>query len=582
MKKRLVALVLSTVLVATMLGGCGSKSKDANNTTPTKAPTNSDKTEGNDKAEGNGTGTNTLNLPTIDGGVLKLTISIADFNQSSEGTEVHKLWEQKMEEYLGVDLDITWQRTPYADYRANELVILQSGDIPDVATYTQGSAISKFGQDDIVLNIADYSQYIKYYWDYVEDTNGGSAYAKNEDGSMYYFMDGFYNTDNIMGAQSFTGFAYRFDILKEHNLVPATTLDEFTKLCETLKGLIDTGKIDAKYVLMNSTKDYAFYRGFTGIFHTWDTLYWNGNEWKFGPIEDNFREMLVYIANLYKAGYIDPEMGTADFNASVTKATTGVGLVCPTLWAGSAATWNTAANIDGLEWGLSYLPTNEKYGTAWKWGSRQDGKSLNQQMGIYISADVKHPEYVVAMIDYQYSDEMVELMNWGIKDTTYTVEDGSNKFVDSIMSSSSPATEVANYGIMSSSVCRSGIPFTPLDFKAMTEVSSIPEPWWNETDGYYEGKYWIESSKIGGEESVAPADRPPVVLLTADESSTKSQLSRACEGYAKEYSYKFITGELDINNDAIWNQYIKDVKSQSEMDFDEVLAMLQEKTVLNK
>ena len=30
---------------------------------------------------------------------------------------------------------------------------------------------------------------------------------------------------------------------------------------------------------------------------------------------------------------------------------------------------------------------------------------LNANMGIYISAETEHPEYAVAMIDYQYSDE---------------------------------------------------------------------------------------------------------------------------------------------------------------------------------
>ena len=63
---------------------------------------------------------------------------------------------------------------------------------------------------------------------------------------------------------------------------------------------------------MNSTKDYSLYRGFVGIFHTWDVLYYNGSEWVFGPLEDNFREMLKYLNGLYEAGYIDPEFGTAD------------------------------------------------------------------------------------------------------------------------------------------------------------------------------------------------------------------------------------------------------------------------------
>ncbi len=603
MKRMKQSIVLLLVLAMTIgaFSGCGSSNNNTTNSgsdstttqaTATPAPTSAGSTTDSSTSTDTGSDTtataeegtaaaNGIILPELDGDTLSLTVSIADFNQSSDGTEMQQLWQEKMEKYLGCTLDITWQRTPWADFRTNELVVLQSGQVPDVSSYSQGTAINEYGDDGIVLNLADYKDYMYYYPEYVNDTNGGEAFAYNADGSMYYFMDGFDNTQDIQGAQSFTGFAYRFDVLQANNLTPATTLDEFTTLCASLQGLIDSGASDAQYVMMNSTKDYAFYRGFVGIYHTWDTLYWNGSEWAFGPVEDNFREMLAYLNTLWDAGYIDPEMGTADYNAGTTKASTGVALVCPNLWAGSVAGWNTATTIEGLEWGLAYLPENTDYGTAWKWGSKQDGKSLNSQMGIYISADVANPEYVVAMIDYQYSDEMVEMMNWGVEGETYTASADGNTFSDAILSAESPATEVANYGIMSSSVCRSGIPFTPLDFSAMTSVSSIPEPWWNATKGYYEGKYWIESDANGGADSVSPYDRPPVLRLTADESTAKSQLSSACETYAREYAYKFITGELDINSDSDWDTYVQGVKSQSEEDFDATLEMLDANSVIN-
>ena len=188
-----------------------------------------------------------------------------------------------------------------------------------------------------------------YYPEYMKETNGGEDFAKNEDGSMYYFMDGFYNPDDIQGAQSFTAFAYRFDLLKENGWQPAATLDEFTQLCSDMQAKIDDGSLDLDYVIINNTKDYSLYRGFVGIFHTWDCLYYNGEEWVFGPIEDNFRECLKYLNSLYEAGYIDPEFATADFNQGQTKATTNVGGICPTLWSGSVASWNTAKTDENME-----------------------------------------------------------------------------------------------------------------------------------------------------------------------------------------------------------------------------------------
>ncbi|MCR5716805.1 MAG: hypothetical protein K6G23_08170 [Lachnospiraceae bacterium] len=596
LKKLAVLGLIGAVSVSAL--GCGSSASDTAKTAETKADdaAAADSAESADAAESTKTeptldkndpaataATNGINLPEVEGGVLSLEVSIPEFNFTSDGTMIQEEWEKRMEAYLGVDLDITWTRTPYADYRENELLVLQAGsNIPDIATTTKGSAIVEYGEDGTLLNISDYEDYMVYYTDYLEETNGGPNYAKNEDGSMYYFIDGSYNPDDILGAQSFTAFAYRFDILQKMGWTPATTLDEFTQLCADMQAAIDDGTLDLDYVIINNTKDYSIYRGFVGIFHTWDCLYNNGTEWVYGPIEDNFRDMLRYINGLYEAGYIDPEFATADFNQGTVKATTNVGAICPTLWAGSVASWNTAKTEDTMEWGLAYLPSGD-YGTAWKWGSKQGGKSLNANAsGIYISGETEYPEYCVAMIDYQYSDQIVELLNWGIEGVTYNVVDGEKVYIDEIMNAENPAnTSGSDYGLMASSVCRTGIPFVPIDFNAMLELASLPEPWWNESNGYYEGKYWVESSVNGGEDSVSPYDRAPVTYLTAEEQTDKSQLSYggACETRTKELAHKFIVGELDIDDDAAWESYIEDIKSQTDNDFDTILATLNEKTV---
>lgn len=600
--QKLVSLSLAGVLAMGLMTGCGDSGNDTGSSESGQessggAESSENKSSGSSEESGsqgdagqenNGSGTgaaaNGINLPEIPGGVLKLEVNIPDFNQSSEGTMIQDLWKEKMEAYLGVQLDITWTRTAWVDFRETEKVPLQAGKIVDISTQSIGTGLNEFGEDGTVLNLADYMDYMVYYPQYMAATNGGEDFAKNEDGSMYYFMDGFYNPQNIEGAQSFTAFAYRFDILKDNDLQPAATLDEFTQLCADIKAGIDSGDIDSQYVIMNSTKDYSLYRGFVGIFHTWDVLYYNGSEWVFGPIEDNFREMLKYLNGLYEAGYIDPEFGTAVTDAANVKATTGVAVICPTLWSGSVTSWNTATDNENMEWGLAYLPEGP-YGTSWKWGSRQGGKSLSNGMGIYISAETEYPEYAVAMIDYQYSDEMVELLNWGVEGETYVVENGTKSFVDSIMNpaeaEATAATESAKYGLMSSSVCRSGIPFTPIDYDAMLLTSAAAQSWWNANDGYYSGDYWVESSKIGGPDSAAPYDRPPVTYLTPEEQAMRGQLSYGgvCENRVKELGLQFITGEKDIDNDSDWEAYITDVKSQTDEDFDAILETLNSKTV---
>lgn len=346
--KKFFALLLIFTMAISMLSGCASKNED-------KEIAGGDNSEDTTQAEESVDATGEvggLNFPELPDNTLSITVAIPNFGTTPEGTLVQVKWQEMMEAYLGCKLDITWSMTPWADFRENEKVLLQSGDITDVATYSQGIYVNEFGSDEIVLDILKYKDYLQYYPEFVKETNGGESFAYNADGTAYYFMDGFDNPENLTGAQSFTAFAYRFDILDKFGLKPATTLEEFTKLCADIKVLIDESKIDEKYVMTNSDKNYAFYRGFVGIFHTWDSTYWNGKEWSFGPIEDNFREMLKYLNTLYDAGYIDPEFATDDGTACTEKAVTGNNVIIPTLWAGMPRVWNTQTTIEGMNWGL--------------------------------------------------------------------------------------------------------------------------------------------------------------------------------------------------------------------------------------
>lgn len=571
MKRRVVTAILAMVMIVSTLAGCGKGASEIINTEDaakeTKAATATDTTGSEETVS-------VAELPELPDNTLSITASVPTFGTDPGGTEIQKEWQKKMEDYLGCKLDIKWTYTPWLDYRDNEKVILASGELPDVFSYSWGESINEFGEDGQVLDITKYKQFMPYYSKFVEETPGGESFAYNINGTSYVFKDGVVNENDITGSQSFTAFAYRFDLLEKNNLKPATTLNEFTELCAKLKELYPDS-----YVMSNSDKIYAFYRGFAGIFHTSDTLYWNGTEWAFGPIEDNFKEMLKYMASLYKAGYIDPEFATDDQDACTKKAVTGKVLIYPTVWAGMATQWNRNKENKDIKFGLAYLPENPDYGTAWKWGSKVKGLSLSSNgFGIGISAKAKNPEWIVKMLDYQYSPEMIELQNWGIEGKTYVKnEDGSKSFTEEITKAEDPIQALASLGVTSSGFCRTGIVFTPQDFEP--QIAQItPEPWWSEEEGYYEDKYWIASARYGGDESISPADQAPVLNLNPDEATDKAALTNACETVAKEKAVEFITGKADLEKD--WDAYVDAVKYAVD-DFEGTIEMLNKNSVKN-
>lgn len=520
-----------------------------------------------------------LTFPELPNNTLTLTVSTANFGSDALNTKMQALWQEKMEAYLGCKLDITWQTMPWNDFRGNESVMLAANDLADINTYSQGSLVNEYGADGDVLNINDYADYLVYYPEFVAGYVGGQEGVNNPDGSSYVFWDGYENDLNLAGAQSFAAYGYRFDVLKKFDLKPASNWDEFVELCAQLKALIDEGKVDAKYVMSNGASWMNFYRGFVGTFHTWDTTYWNGSEWAYGPIEDNFRTMLIELNKLYAAGYIDPEYSTD--SSSDAKCANGNLLIVPTMWAGSVATWNASKVNEDMEWGLAYLPSHKDYGTAWKWGSKLTGKNLGTTltMGIIINAETEYPEWVVRLVDYQYSEDIYKMLNWGVEGEDFiTLEDGTRTYVDELKNADNPGQALADRGIMASGGARTGIPFVPQIFSTILSYSA-EEPWWSTEQGYYMGKYWIETAVNGGVDSISPYDRAPIVDLTEEESTFKATLSSACESYAKVEANKFITGELDPNNDEQWAAYVAGVKSQVS-GFDEFFQLMNEKSNL--
>ncbi|MEG0767631.1 MAG: hypothetical protein RR482_07935, partial [Clostridia bacterium] len=170
-------------------------------------------------------------------------------------------------------------------------------------------------------------------------------------------------------------------------------------------------------------------------------------------------------------------------------------------------------------------------------------------------------------------------LNWGVENEDYVQNaDGARTYVDELLQSENPTQALADRGLMASGGARTGIPFVPQIFSTILSYSTT-EPWWSAEKGYYDGKYWIETAINGGKDSISPYDRAPLVALTEEESTFKATLTTSCETFAKSEAFRFITGELDPNNDEQWTAYVSGVKSQV-ADFDVFFQLMNDKSDL--
>jgi putative aldouronate transport system substrate-binding protein len=498
--------------------------------------------------------------------VVELSISRPNFGVDPVGTMVEDEWTNRMNEYLGVDLQITWDSVPWADYREREKIVLASGEYPDIFTNSYEDTVGEYGGEGLLLELSQYRDLMTNYQKYVDGTPNGEAQAF-PNGVAYGFQDGMDNTANIEGSQSFTSFAYRFDIFEANDIKIPETLDEFYDAAKKLKEIYPD-----VYPINKSAQYFNIHRGINGIFHTYDTYFWDGTEWQYGPAQDNYKDMMKFIQKLYTEGLLDPAFVSDDNDTLTQKIVTDQVFMLPTIWAGSLSYWTNEDNPD-MHWGQAFLPENPDYGTPWKWGSTKPGFTLQTRFQTVISAATEYPEICVKMIDYQYTDEMNLLMNWGFEDVTYKFDaDGNKTYVDEILSADNVYLALADYGILASASCRPGIVWAPQNFEA--NIILNPKSTWYHDGETAELSYWLASDLYGGKDSIFPNDRAPAVSLTPDESTERSTIITACNTFANENAIKFITGELDV--DADWDTYIQQLSAMG--DYQSVLDMMNEKS----
>ena len=75
-----------------------------------------------------------LFFPELPNNTLSITVNTANFGNDTLNTRMQQLWQEKMEDYLGVKLDIKWNIKPWADFRANESVLLAADDLASMAS----------------------------------------------------------------------------------------------------------------------------------------------------------------------------------------------------------------------------------------------------------------------------------------------------------------------------------------------------------------------------------------------------------------------------------------------------------------
>lgn len=488
--------------------------------------------------------------------VVRFSVTLPASGVDNPNSLVGKEWHKRMEAYMGKKVEIKYNYIPSSEYDEKVKLMIASDDLTDFFVAPLFYDTTEMAEQGQLLELGQYKDLMPNYMNYISKVKNGMKRVTDADGKMFTFKETStprFPEDRGMLIQNTS--AYRYDVFKANNIKIPETLDEFYGAAKKLKELYpDKYPVATKW---NSL------RSLFSANHIRDEIFWDGEKYVYGVLDEGYKDALQFANKLYSEKLLDPEYTIDTDDTLKRKALNGDNLMWLTQWFTTPAEYTRTVD-DGKIFAVSLYPDNPKYGKAWQ--EVVNGNTPDLGWAVYgVSSKVKNPEELIKFIDYQYSDEMIQLITWGIEGTTYTIgEDGVPTFVDSLKTAKDPWLEGDKYGMRASRNYNPGLQMVS-DARAFVDFAATDYTIFN-------GKYeevpiekaeFLTSLPMPENDYVPSWLSEPSIQLTGSESQRVSEIINPIKTFVTEEQAKFVAGKNSFDN---WQAFIDKVKKMGNID----------------
>lgn len=488
--------------------------------------------------------------------VMRFSVTLPANGVDNPNSLVGKEWHNRMEAYMGKKVEIEYNYIPSSEYDEKVKLMIASDDLTDFFVTPLFYDTTEMAEQGQLLELGQYKDLMPNYMNYIGKVKNGMKRVTDAEGNMFTFKETStprFPEDRGMLIQNTS--AYRYDVFEANNIKIPETLDEFYGAAKKLKELYpDKYPVATKW---NSL------RSLFSANHIRDEIFWDGEKYVYGVLDEGYKDALQFANKLYAEKLLDPEYTIDTDDTLKRKALNGDNLMWLTQWFTTPAEYTRTAD-DGKIFAVSLYPDNPKYGKAWQ--EVVNGNTPDLGWGVYgVSSKVKNPEELIKFIDYQYSDEMIQLITWGIEGTTYTIgEDGVPTFVDSLKTAKDPWLEGDKYGMRASRNHNPGLQMVS-DARAFVDFAATDYTVFN-------GKYeevpiekaeFLTSLPMPENDYVPSWLSEPSIQLTGSESQRVSEIMNPIKTFVTEEQAKFVAGKNSFDN---WQAFIDKVKKMGNID----------------
>lgn len=436
MKKKVVAVLLSTVLCLSLLAGCGSGKIDNATTGET-----SDLAEGTADSVEDTADLSNFNLdgtlPIVKDASAMDPIKIAIVIPPERTLPTADLLMVKqMVEDTGIPIE--WIDIP-SDGSAEKInLMLNGGDYPDVFWNGITTEIAvQYSDQDIFIPTEDLiNKYIPRLVDIFEkrpEYKGGSTMPN---GHSY----GFPYVEEMYGLVQTPGpFLINKDWLDKVGMDVPTTVDEWEACLLAFK---KAGDLNGNGIA--DEVPYSFGMGCKGLFNSYDTFYYFtagfGNsdsvnaatpqtdhmkivdgKVTFSAMDPAYMKTTQFFNRLYTEGLIDPDSFSPGPNETtplyISKMAGDEAVI------GCLGTWAPVNEIVNPEVRKQYVAVPRLTGESGKCGVEVNMSELQETSMVAITDKCKYPEVIAALVNYWLDPEKSITLNWGAVDYTYVKGD---------------------------------------------------------------------------------------------------------------------------------------------------------------
>lgn len=537
--KRIIALVISTVLLTVIVAGCTSpKNSGSASVKDNTTPASSDDS-GKKKVD--------LSLPIVDEPItLKYFINMNGAMKATMTTYAGVEAFKKMEEITNIKIE--WIHPTGGNEQF--ALMVASKDLPDMINWPFGNAkggAEALIRDNILIPLSNEDLYT-YAPNYMRIMDKNPDWKKTtmlDNGTMFQFINFNFDpaTEKIV-TFCIKGPYIRIDWVRKVGMEAPKTIDDLYAVLKAFKEQNVNGK--GNVIPFIDGKSMTAIKAIAGSFGTRQSMHMKDGKIVYGPITPEFKTYLETMNKWYKEELINSDFPVLDdwgakvlnSEAGFTIASMGSGL---TMQREALKETDPDSDLDSLPYLIG--PGGHQ--------ALVDDRGANPRATAITSAN-KYPIETLRWIDYAYSPEGSLLTTFGIEGESYKIINGYPTLTDLVMNNTwgyNQEEAIARYAL------------GPINYPNARDIR-----FYEQVNLNTEQKKRIQTNWTTGTTEILI----PPITLNADESTKYSNIMADIKTYTDEYVLKFIIGDEPLDK---FDEFVRTIKG---MGIDDAIAIQEE------